>query len=67
MRGDVRQKIHKERSHEQVNLGGYFFLAEKDMLLDRMSGVTYESLTAVFHSSFEEFRDWNTGFNSILC
>ena len=50
-----------------MNLGGYFFLAEKDMLLDRMSGVTYESLTAAFHSSFEEFRDWNIGFNSILC
>ena len=43
--------------YDQVNLGGYYFLTEKDMLLDRMSGVTYDSLTAAFHSTFEEFRD----------
>ena len=64
---DVQAGNTQKRSHEQVNLGGYFFLAEKDMILDRTSGVTYESLTAAFHSSFEEFRDWNIGFNRLLC
>jgi len=40
----------------QVNLGGYYFLAEEDMLLHRMSGVTFKSITSAFRLSFEEFK-----------
>ena len=40
----------------QVNLGGYHFLTEKNMLLDRMSGLSYEGLTSAFRSGYEGFK-----------
>ena len=39
-----------------VNVGGFHFLTEKNMLMDRMSGVSYESLVLTYRSSYEDFR-----------
>ena len=40
----------------QVNLGGFHFLTQKDMLLDRMSGLSYDSLISAFRSSYKDFK-----------
>ena len=40
----------------QVNLGGFHFLTEKDMLLDRMSGISYESLILAIRKSYKDFK-----------
>ena len=40
----------------QVNMGGFHFLTEKNMLLDRMSGLSYEGLTLAFRAGYEGFK-----------